>query len=195
MVAAVGMCADGQQRRRLDTLGDCHARIEPPPALEIGDKVRRRGEIRCDKPFLTANMCFECVFGIVFQNFLGCFIVLCKGAEEIVVIGIADGVTLALVHVLCIGQLRTRYDVDDALRDDLTPIGAVVQIAREVVDLILPQVGDCLEEARLIAVEGRVADGGLRLVRVAGKARTPCGGNGGEDTSTAVARLHILAHK
>ena len=143
MVTAVGTPADGQQRRRLDALCDCHARIEPPPAFEVGDKVCHRREIFCDKPFLTADMCFERVFGIVFQNFLRRFIVLCKGAEEVVVIGVANGVALALVDVLRIGEFGTRYDVDDALRDDLTPIDAVVQIACEVVDLIFPEVSEC----------------------------------------------------
>ena len=88
-------------------------------------------------------MCFERVFGIVFQNFLRRFIVLCKGAEEMVVVGVADGVALALVDVLRVGEFGTRYDVDDTLRDNLAPIDAVVQIACEVVDLIFPEIGKC----------------------------------------------------
>ena len=161
--------------------------------FEVGDEVLCRGEVGLDEALFAANIGIEVVVRIVCEDVLGIPIRLDEGTEEVVVIRIADGVALALVHVLCIGELRTRHDVDDALWDGLASVDVFVQVACEVIDLIFPEIGERTEEACEVTVEGRIADGGLRLVPVAGKAGAPCGGDRPEDAATAVARLHVLA--
>ena len=164
------MTADGEDGRGLDTLGDCHAGIEPPPMFEVGDEIRCRREICGDKSRSAADIFFERVFRICPQDVLGETVLLGKGAEEVVVVRVADGVALSLVDILRVGQLRARHDVDDALRDRFASVNLGVQIAGEIVDLIFPKIGERGEKTCQIAVEGGIADRAFRLVPVAGKA-------------------------
>ena len=62
----------------------------------------------------------------------------------------------------------------------------------EGVDLEFPEVGKRREEARLVAVERRIADGCLGLVGVAGEAAAKRCGSAGKHARTAVARLNVL---
>ena len=118
-----------------------------------------------------------------------------EGAEQIVVVRIEQRIALALVDVLRIGQFGARHDVDRRLRHNFALEDMLVHVACKVVDLMLPKVGEGGEEARLVAVERRVADARLRLVRVAREAAAEGCGEGGEDARAAVARLDVLGEE
>ena len=105
---------------------------------------------------------------------------------------VLDRVALALVDVLGGGELCRRHDVDDALRHDFAAVDHIVHVVGERVDLVLPEVGERGEEARLVAVERRVADRRLRLVGVAGEAAAEGRCGTGEHAGAAVARLDVL---
>ena len=105
---------------------------------------------------------------------------------------VLDRIALALVDVLGGGELCRRHDVDDALRHDFAAVDHIVHVVGERVDLVLPEVGERGEEARLVAVERRVADRRLRLVGVAGEAAAKGRRGTGEHAGAAVARLDVL---
>ena len=56
VVEAIGAAADGQDRRCLDALGDCHAAEEIPPALQIRDEISGRREVLSDKARSAAEI-------------------------------------------------------------------------------------------------------------------------------------------
>ena len=165
-----------------------------PPAFEVVDEVLRRREIFFDKSRRAANIFFQCSDGVPFENILRRRLLpaLDERAEEEVVVRVAQRVALALVHVLRVGKLGARHDVDGLLRNDLAPVNGFVQIAGEVVDLIFPEVGQRGQETALIAVKGRVADGGLCLICVAGEAAPEGRSEGGEDAGGAVTGLNVF---
>lgn len=194
MVEAVGAAADGEDWRSLDALGNRHAREEVPPALEVLDEVGCRREVFRDETRFTAEVRFDRTGLIPFEQVLRRRLLpaLDEGAEEEVVVRVLDRVALALVDILGGGELGRRHDVDDALRHDFAAVDRRVHVVGECVDLVLPEVGERGEEARLVAVERRVADRRLGLVGIAGEAAAKRRCGAGEHAGAAVARLDVL---
>ena len=71
VVEAVGAAADGQDRRCLDALGDCHAAEEIPPAFQIRDEIGSRREVLGDEAWRTAEVFFDGASCIPFEDVLG----------------------------------------------------------------------------------------------------------------------------
>ena len=108
---------------------------------------------------------------------------------------ILDRIALAFVYVLGTGKLGTWHDINGGLRYDFPAVYLIVQITRQVVDLIFPEVCQGAEEAGLVAIEGGVANGSLRLVGVAGKAAAKSRCYACQHPGTAVSCLNVLCHK
>ncbi len=64
-----------------------------------------------------------------------------EGGEEVVVIGVDEGVALSLGDILFVRQFGAGDDVDAALRDDLAAEDLVVEVVGQFVDLMLPEIG------------------------------------------------------
>ena len=114
VVEAIGAAADGEDRGGLDARGAGATGEEIPPSLKGGDDGRGRVEVFLHETFFTANLLFQCSFDVPIEDVFGSrfFPTLDEGTEEIVMIGIEQGVALSFIDILCVGQLCARHDVD-----------------------------------------------------------------------------------
>ena len=110
-------------------------------------------------------------------------------------IRILDRVSLAFINILSTGKLGAWHDINSRLGHNLPAVDFFVQVACQVINLILPQVSQGTEEAGLVTIEGGVAYGGLRLVGVAGKAAAKGRCNACQHPGTAIPCLNVFRHK
>ena len=115
-----------------------------------------------------------------------------EGGEEVVVIGVDNRVALALGDILLVRQFGAGDDVDAALGHDFALEDLVIEVAGQVVDLMLPQVRRSRQVAGAVAIEGGVADGQFRLVGIAREDAAKGCRRCGQDTARPVAGLDVF---
>ena len=192
-VVAEGAAADGEDRGALDALGDGEAGDEAPPPFQVVDEGFGRREELMDVDG-AADVLFQGTVDVPFEDRfwsrpLPAFD---EGGEEVIVIGIDDRVALAFGDILFVRQFGTGDDVDAALRDDFAVEDAFIEIAGQVVDLMLPQVCRGSQVAGAVAVKGRIADGQFGFIGIAREDAAKSSCRCGQDTAGAVAGLDVF---
>ena len=195
-VVAEGAAADGEDRGTLDSLGDGEAGDEaPPPFQVVNEGFRRRKELM--DVDAAADVLFQRAVDVPFEDGFRCrpLPAFDEGGEEVVVIGIDNWVALAFGDILFVRQFGAGNDVDAALWDDFAVEDLVIEIAGQVVDLVLPQICRGSQVAGTVSVEGGIADGQFGLVGVACKDAAERGSGCGQDAARPVAGLDVFFNK
>lgn len=114
-----------------------------------------------------------------------------EAAEQFIVIGIDQRVA-AGTDCLIGGKLGTGPDGEDGFRQYLTLKDFFVQIASQLVDVVLPQVADRSESAADVAVKSGVADCEFGFVGIAGEGAAKGCCQACYDAGAAVAGLDVF---